>query len=217
MRAVAIIDYNCGNIFSICNALKSQGIPFVIVETAAELNQYDRAILPGVGAFPNAITLLGRNDLLDGITKFVASGRLLFGICVGLQVMMDIGLEQGNTSGLGLIAGDVAPLPFVGAEGERLKIPHISWSGLKFGSNYAGTFDPNSPLKNVSLGSQFYFVHSFATRPTNPEHILATAQYGDIEFCAAAGFDNVFGTQFHPERSGPAGLELLREFAQLKA
>ena len=217
MKAVAIIDYNCGNLFSICNALKSQCIPYAIVETAAELNQYDRAILPGVGAFPNAIALLDQRDLLAGIAKFVASGRLLFGICVGLQVMMDIGLEQEKTNGLGLIGGDVGPLPTANLEGKTLKIPHIAWSGLTPSNNGDATFDPSSPLRNTAPGVQFYFVHSFAVRPSNPNHVLATAQYDGVEFCAAAGRDNVFGTQFHPERSGPVGLALLREFAELKA
>ncbi|MBO6788915.1 MAG: imidazole glycerol phosphate synthase subunit HisH [Dinoroseobacter sp.] len=215
MKTVAIIDYNCGNIFSICNALKSHDIPFAIVETATELQKYDRAILPGVGAFPNAIKLLDQLGLLDGITKFVASGRLLFGICVGLQVMMDNGLEQGKTNGLGLIGGDVAPLPLVASTGEPLKIPHIAWSGLEPGPTFGQEFGQTSPLRSCAPGSQFYFVHSFAVRPNDPKHILATAQYNGIQFCAAAGRDNIFGTQFHPERSGAVGLRLLREFATL--
>lgn len=207
---VTVIDYGIGNVYSVCNALsrigaspKLTGNPFIIATS-------ERVILPGVGAFSRAMGNLTRNGLDEAIANFINTGRPFLGICIGMQVLMDRSFEFGEHTGLGHISGQVERIPSVSIDGQKLKVPHISWAEIKPSSNY--TRGPLAIPQGSSGNHHFYFVHSYHCQPTVSEHLLADVDYGGNSITAAIGRNNIIGLQFHPERSGPAGLALLDRF-----
>jgi glutamine amidotransferase len=214
----AIVDHGLGNLFSVQLACARAGMDAHLTTSPREVSEADVVLLPGVGAFGDAIDALHRLDLVEPLRDVARSGRVLVGICLGLQLLMRESREFGAHRGLGLVEGDV--VPFENAvlelgEGEkrhprRLKVPQIGWNTIERRAP-AGSPPPRwegTPLQGVPEGAHMYFVHSFYVRPENPGLTLTTSTYGGIPFCSGLRFENVFAFQFHPERSGPVGLRV---------
>jgi glutamine amidotransferase len=196
---IAILDYGMGNLRSVEKALEHVGVTATITNDAGEVQTADGVILPGVGAFPRAMERIGELGLDELIAERREAGVPILGICLGLQLLFESTTELGGATGLGLFDGPVAEL-----EAEGLKVPHIGWSPVRW--------ERESRLaEGIPSETPFYFVHSFAPRPSGDE-LLGSAEYG-ARFCCAAERDNVFGVQFHPEKSSAAGLRLLSNFA----
>jgi glutamine amidotransferase len=196
---IAILDYGMGNLRSVEKALEHVGVTATITNDAGEVQAADGVILPGVGAFPRAMERIGELGLDALIAERREAGVPILGICLGLQLLFESTTELGGAAGLGLFEGDVAEL-----EASGLKVPHIGWSPVRW--------ERESRLaEGIPSETPFYFVHSFAPRPGGDSR-LGSAEYG-ARFCCAAERDNVFGVQFHPEKSSAAGLRLLSNFA----
>lgn len=204
---VAIIDYGVGNLFSLRSSLAAIGVEAAVTGDPAAIRAADKLILPGVGAFGDAAALL-RRDGLDGlICREAGAGKPLLGICLGMQLLFDYSTEYGRHQGLGLIPGSIQPIREAIPAG--YKVPHIGWNALHFPAGR-----PVSPLfRQIREGDCVYFVHSFYAAHCD-ENVIATAEYGP-ELTAAAAKGNVYGVQFHPEKSGEVGLAILRAFCQL--
>ena len=200
MGYTAIVDYGVGNLKSIANALGYLGLSSEITGQPDGLERADALILPGVGAFPDAADKL-RQTGLDKAVLAQAEKKPVLGICLGMQLLFDEGEEVRPCQGLGLVSGTVRKIA------TELKLPHIGWNNL--------TFPNPSPLfKGVEPGSYVYFVHTFCALPARPGDVLAVTDYGG-PVTAAVGRGNVYGCQFHPEKSGETGLQILRNFGEL--
>ena len=197
---IAIIDYGAGNLFSVKNALDFLGLENKITNSAEDLISADRLILPGVGAFPDAMRMLGETGLIE-VIKREARKKPLLGICLGMQMLFEKGYEFGETDGLGLIKGSVRLM-----QPEGLPIPHIGWNSLDFNEKC-------TLLDKCAEGEYVYFVHSYAAECPS-ENVAAYCDYG-MKVPALVFEGNVFGAQFHPEKSGETGLNILRCFALL--
>ena len=200
---VAIIDYGVGNLFSLCSSLKSIGVDAVITGDFDAIKSADRLILPGVGAFADAYKKLEESGLDKLIITEAKAGKPLLGICLGMQLLFEESLEFGRHKGLGLIKGSVVPMK--GRIPENLNIPHMGWNRLNF-KNHTPIF------KYINNGDFVYFVHSFYADGCDSA-VTATAEYG-IELTASVQNGNVFGCQFHPEKSGETGLSILKAFCE---
>ena len=201
---IAIVDYGVGNLFSLKSSFAAIGVEAVVTNDPMVLCGADKIILPGVGAFEDAARKLRESGLDVVIKQLAADGKSLMGICLGMQMLFEKSYEYGEHEGLGLIKGAVKPIADVIPE--DLKIPHIGWNALKFKGD--------SPLfSKIREGDCVYFVHSFYAADCE-ESVIATAEYG-AELTAAVAKDNVYGCQFHPEKSGAVGLNILRAFAEL--
>ena len=206
MSTTAIIDYGVGNLFSLCSSLKSIGADAVVTPDEAVIRAADRIILPGVGAFADAAAKLRATGLDKVLIEEAQKGKPIMGICLGMQMLFDESHEYGIHTGLGLIPGRV--IPMAGYIPEGLKIPHIGWNPLILKGA-----EKHPLLRYVNEGDCVYFVHSyFATDCTDA--VIATAEYGR-ELTAAVACGNVMGCQFHPEKSGPVGLSILRAFCEM--
>ena len=202
---IAIVDYGVGNLFSLNSSLAAIGADSVVTNDAEVLKKADRIILPGVGAFGDAAAKLRATGLVDLLISEAKSGKPFLGICLGMQLLFDVGYEYGEHKGLGLIPGEIRPIEDVIPAG--LKIPHIGWNALHFKG-------PTSPLfRYIKEGDCVYFVHSFYGAKCD-ESVIATAEYG-AELTAAVASGNVFGCQFHPEKSGNVGLNILKAFCEV--
>lgn len=210
---VAIVDYDIGNLFSVQQACATVGLSASVTSDRREIDRADAVILPGVGAFGDAMDCLERLDLVEPLRDRASSGKPLVGICLGMQLLMTEGHEFGLRRGLDVVSGPVVRLdaPRIG---ERvLKVPHVGWSRIQIAREDAsartlGMLGPDHD------GESMYFVHSYVVHPDDPEVIVATTCYGDVEFCSVMARENVVGLQFHPERSGPAGLRIYANMAQ---
>ncbi len=198
---IAVADYGMGNRRSVEKALEKVGAEPVVTADAGVIQSAEALIVPGVGAFPEAMRKLEESDLLEATKRFAQSGKPVLGICLGMQVLFESSVEFEQTEGLGLIPGQVAEL---NAEGEKL--PHIGWNEI--------TWSQPSPL-NAGLGETeaFYHVHSYAAR-CDERYVIGYGEYGG-RFVSAVESENVFGVQFHPEKSSKAGLKLLENFVKL--
>ncbi|MBR2461261.1 MAG: imidazole glycerol phosphate synthase subunit HisH [Clostridia bacterium] len=205
MSKTGIIDYGSGNLHSVVNALNYIGADCFISGDTRELEKADLLILPGVGAFPDAAELICRGGMKDFVLS-EAKKKPILGICLGMQLLFSRGWEFRECEGLGLIDGDVIRLR-AGESDKRYKIPHIGWNGVR-------TVNENPLTKGIDDGSCFYFVHSYMGMCRNPAQLYAVTEYGE-DVTAIVGEGYVFGTQFHPEKSGEAGLRLLRNFVAL--
>ena len=200
---IAVIDYGVGNLFSLCSSLKAIGADARVTANPAQLRRAEKLILPGVGAFEDAAAKLRENGLDRLIREEVAAGKEILGICLGMQMLFEKSYEYGEHEGLGLLKGSV-----VGMEGRlppELKIPHIGWNALRF-------YRPHRLLRYINEGDCVYFVHSYYAEGCE-DSLIASAEYG-LELTAAVGKDNVMGCQFHPEKSGTVGLNILKAFCE---
>ena len=204
---IAIIDYGVGNLFSLKSSLAAIGEEAVVTDDRALIDAADKVILPGVGAFGDAADKLRERELFDFVREQALGGKPFLGICLGMQLLFDSSLEFGEHQGLGLIPGQVRPIEGVIPAG--LDIPHMGWNRLRFYGKDAS----RSIFKDLPEESYVYFVHSFAAFGCD-EYLTATAEYG-AELTAEVQRGNVYGTQFHPEKSGETGLAILRAFAAL--
>lgn len=211
---VAIVDYGLGNLFSVKHAFERVGLRAMITSRREDILSVPVVLLPGVGAFGDAMRTLGSLGLVEALHEVAASGKILLGICLGMQLLMKESHEFGRHEGLGLIEGDVLRLPSLDEPGERVKVPQVGWNRIHpFETNHGGTAWKATMLEGLSDGEYMYFVHSFYCRPADPCTTIATARYGRTNFCAALRRGNVFGCQFHPERSGLQGLRVYRNLA----
>jgi glutamine amidotransferase len=211
---VAVIDYGMGNLFSVCRALEESGAQAELVRSQDEIASAERVVLPGVGAFKDGMCGLRERDLVHAIQDYAATGRPLLGICLGMQMLLDTSEEFGHYKGLELIAGSVVAIPPVGVDGKRHKIPHIGWNALQVpGERSNGWSD--SILQGIDPGNSVYFVHSFNVQPAHPSNRLADCHYGGVRISAAVQSGSIYGCQFHPEKSGPRGLQIIRNFLSL--
>ncbi len=202
---IAIVDYGVGNLFSLSSSLKSLGLTAEVTRAPAALRAADRIILPGVGAFGDARAKLDATGLVPVLLE-EAERKPLLGICLGMQLLFDRSFEYGEHPGLGLIPGEVAELR-EDLTDRTLKVPHMGWNSLKIVKD-----DPL--FRHFRDGEYVYYVHSFYARNC-AESTLGVSQYGNVAVTGAVRRGNVWGTQFHPEKSGDAGLRLLRAFAEL--
>ena len=208
MSRTAIIDYGVGNLFSLSCSLHFIGCDAVITADPAEIRSADRIILPGVGAFGDAADKLAATGLIPVLDEQATAGKPLLGICLGMQLLFERSYEFGEHRGLGYIPGSVRPLDAaLAAQGTALKVPHMGWNALRIRR-------PDCPiLKNTREGTCMYFVHSFYGTDCG-DAVAADAEYG-VSVPGVVWRGNVYGCQFHPEKSGDAGLRLLRAFAEL--
>ncbi len=204
---IAIVDYGVGNLFSLRSSFKYIGQDAEITSDAEIISRSDRVILPGVGAFEDAAKKLRQSGLDAVVCAEAKKGKPLLGICLGMQMLFDKSFEYGEHQGLGLIRGNVISMEPVVPKG--YKIPHIGWNGLVFPKS-----KPTSPLfKYINEGDHVYFVHSYYASGCG-DAVIATTEYG-AELTAAVANKNIYGTQFHPEKSGDVGLNILRAFCEL--
>ena len=201
---IAIIDYGVGNLFSLVSSFKAIGLQACVTGDEKEIKNAKKIVLPGVGAFGDAIDKLKMTGLDKVIIEQVNQGKELLGICLGMQLLFDKSYEYGEHEGLSLIKGSIKPIADV--IDKDLKIPHIGWNSLKFTENKSKIF------KYLNDGDFVYFVHSFYGTDCN-ESIIATTNYG-ADLTAAVGRDNKYGCQFHPEKSGKVGLKILKAFCE---
>jgi len=207
---VAVIDYGVGNLLSVQRALEHCGARVTVTGNHEALLASPRVILPGVGAFGNGMMELRRQGLDDIALEIAARGVPLLGICLGMQMLLDVSEEFGVCAGLGLIPGKVVPVPPVTSLGLPQKIPHIGWNTLQVSATrQAGAA---RLLRDVKPSEAIYFVHSFMAEPTDRDHRIADCLYGGVQISAVIGRGNVYGCQFHPEKSGLVGLKILRAF-----
>ena len=202
---IAIVDYGVGNLFSLESSFAKIGAKVVVSSDEAVIRSADKIILPGVGAFGDAAEKLRNSGLGDVVVDEAKKGKPVMGICLGMQLLFEKSFEYGEHEGLGLLHGSVVPMK--GVIHEDLKIPHIGWNALDFTSKESKLF------RFIKNGDFVYFVHSYFATDCD-EDVIAYTEYG-ANLCAAVERGNVFGCQFHPEKSGDVGLEILRGFCEL--
>lgn len=210
---VTVVDYGLGNLYSVERALQSQGVEVRLSSDPEEIARAGRLVLPGVGAFADGMRGLRDKQLVEPLREYARTGKPLLGICLGMQMLATVSEEFGEHEGLDLIPGRVRAIPAVDSEGRPHKIPHIGWNALQ----PAGSPWSSSLLADTPPGSAVYLVHSFHVLPEDPRHLLATCAYGGHAITAAIRSGNIFGCQFHPEKSGPAGLRMLSAFLRLES
>jgi len=203
MTKIAIIDYQMGNLRSVQKGFEKVGHAATITASPADLAAADKIVLPGVGAFGDAMAELRRRDLVMPIREAIAAGKPFLGICLGLQLLFDVGYEGGDFEGLGILRGKVVRFDLP----HDFKVPHMGWNRGQF-------LHPAPLLKGIADGTFFYFVHSYYCVPEDPGVVAVQTDYGQ-SFCAAVWRDNLFATQFHPEKSQAEGLKILKNFAEL--
>ncbi len=208
---VAIVDYGLGNLFSVKHACEHAGLEGNITSSHLDVLSADAVILPGVGAFGDAMASLRQLGLVNVLRDVGTSQKALVGICLGMQLFMSESYEFGCHRGLGIIEGDVVQFKDPTNGATRLKVPHVGWNRICQTGN--GPWS-DSFLDGLSDGDFMYFVHSFYVRPADSRLVLTTTSYGDINFCSTLNRGNLFACQFHPERSGAQGLRIYRNLAR---
>ena len=199
---IAVVDSGVANLRSVSNALNHLGISHKIAHSPDDLHGADKIILPGVGAFAAGMEQLRKREFVEPLREYARQGTPILGICLGMHLLFDCSEEMGNHEGLGLLRGNVVRLP-----GGGPKVPHMGWNQLQHDGKSA-------LLRDVPVGGYAYFVHSYYAQTASPDMIVASTEYG-IDFPAVVGQDNVFGAQFHPEKSQQTGLRLLTNFAEM--
>ncbi|PKB79394.1 MAG: imidazole glycerol phosphate synthase subunit HisH [SAR202 cluster bacterium Io17-Chloro-G9] len=204
---MVVIDYESGNLRSVAKALESAGVSPVVTSDAAKIAKADALILPGVGSGPAAMAALEKRDLVQPIRDYAKSGRPFLGVCLGLQLFLDR-TEEGDAPCLGIVQGQVKRLP------EELlvdsKIPHMGWNSVRLSPEHA----QHPVLAGLEQDSYFYFVHSYYAQPMDPSAVAGTTEYG-VTFCSIFAQANLVATQFHPEKSGAAGLRIYENFVAM--
>jgi glutamine amidotransferase len=200
---IVIVDYQMGNLRSVQKAFERVGYSATISSDPARITKAEKLVLPGVGAFGDAMAELRQRDLIDPVCEVIRSGRPFLGICLGLQLLFDVGYEGGEYQGLGILPGKVVRFELP----ETYKVPHMGWN--------QAIIRRRAPIvSGIDEGTHFYFVHSYYAIPDDPDVVAIEADYAQ-PFCAMVWRDNLFATQFHPEKSQQQGLRLLRNFAEL--
>ena len=206
---IAVIDHGSGNVRNVCKALEHVGARPVLTSDVREIESADKIVLPGVGAFADCLHGLQTRNLAEPVRQIALNGKPLLGICVGMQLLFDVGEEMGQWPGLGLIGGKVVRFDFSGpnANGNaHLKVPHIGW-------NQVEPTQPHPLFKDIQTGSYAYFVHSFYPIVTDPNDVIATTHYG-FSFASVVAKGRIWGIQFHPEKSQDVGQQMLRNFLE---
>ncbi|HEX2830025.1 MAG TPA: imidazole glycerol phosphate synthase subunit HisH [Burkholderiales bacterium] len=211
MSAVTVIDYGMGNLHSVCRALEHVGAEPALTENPDDVRAAELLVLPGVGAFRDGMAELGRRGLVEALRAYAKTGQPLLGICLGMQMLFEESEEFGRHEGLGLLKGAVRAIPKQGADGKPHKIPHVGWRAVQ--PAWEGAWN-DTLMAETPHGAEFYFVHSYTAMPVLREDRLADADYDGCTISAAVRRGNVYGFQFHPEKSGPAGLALLERFVR---
>lgn len=206
---VAILDLGMGNLFSVRQACLHTGMDAVVTSSAADLKTSDAVIMPGVGAFGDAMDGLRRLGLVDVVRDWVSSGKPFFGICLGMQLLMERSEEFGDHEGLGILPGRVVRFSFPPSSGPKVRVPEMGWNRI----GQAGMDWGKTPLVDVNDGSYMYFVHSYYVVPSDKSVVCSETVYGGVRYCSSLRWKNVFACQFHPERSGEKGLQIYRSFA----
>jgi len=201
---IAIIDYEMGNLKSIYKCLKHLNVDAIITDESEIILDADGVILPGVGAFGDAMMHLREKNLIPIINQIVVEKIPLFGVCLGQQLIFSKSYEMGEHDGLNLIKGEVILFDKKKVD----KIPQIGWNSVEFVKN------DHFLVQGIQNNSYFYFVHSFYTVPQNKEHIVGITNYGEIEYCSIVCNDNIFATQFHPEKSSKSGIQIYKNFIE---
>jgi len=201
MSEIVIVDYGSGNLQSVVNAFKICGAKARVTDSSAAVGRACKLILPGVGAFKDAVSQLRKKKLIKPIKDFIKSGRPYLGMCLGLQILFESS-EEGNAAGLSVFKGKVRKF----RREKGLKIPHMGWNSVNFGGEAPRIFD------GIPEGTYFYFVHSYYAAPAGSGLVSGVTKYGNTEFASVISKDNVTATQFHPEKSQGAGLSVVRNF-----
>jgi len=212
-RPVVIVDYGIGNLYSVTRAFESCGAAVRLTTDASHIADAERVVLPGVGAFEDGMKGMTGRGQAEPVKRFIASGRPFLGICVGMQLLMDVGEEFGEHAGLGVIPGRVQAVPATRADGRPHRIPHIGWNALlppEHRPDWSGGLLDGLPERPA-----VYFVHSFAPVPAEQQHRLADCDYDGRRISAVIRSGNAYGCQFHPEKSGPVGLKIVENFLRL--
>lgn len=206
---IAIIDYGIGNIKSIRNAIESQKAKVLLTRERESILQADGLVLPGVGAFSHGMDNLNKYGLVDIIKDYVKTGKPFLGICLGMQMLLEESEEFAYSKGLGLIKGKVVKFPL--KQSTNLKLPHISWNSIK----PKKIKWENTILDNIKVGTDMYFVHTFIAQPSDDYEILSVTKYYNHEFCSSLKKGNIYGCQFHPEKSSEKGLSTIKNFIKI--
>ena len=207
---IALIDYGVGNLYSVEKALSFVGGEVKLTREAADLKRAEKLVLPGVGAFGDCMKNLEATGLIPTILEQVVTHKPLLGICVGLQILFESSEESPKVRGLGVFKGEVKKI-----RADGLKIPHMGWNSIKVGrKDNLVKFGASKLMAGLSGGNYFYFVHSYHAVPANENLITATTEYGE-DVTAAVELGSIFATQFHPEKSGDVGLQVLKNFVEL--
>ena len=213
---LVVVDYESGNLRSVSRALESSGVEPLVTGSPRDLADAGAVVLPGVGSGPAAMAALQQRGLVEPLREFAGSGRPFLGICLGLQLLLDWTDEEGGAPCLGIVPGHVRRLPSTippsggelkGGSVQAMKIPHMGWNSVAFSESHPS-------LSEIESGSYFYFVHSFYAEPSEQDGVVGTTEYG-LPFCSFYAKDNVVATQFHPEKSGPVGLSIYRNFVAM--
>lgn len=212
MPKTVVVDYGMGNLFSIERAVRHVGGAAEITKDPSVIANAERVILPGVGAFCKAMESLKAGGLYDAILAFTATGRPLLGICLGMQLLLTQSEEFGQSEGLDCIGGKVLKLRGERDHGHKLKVPQIGWNSVEPPEGANSSMWQNTILHDVAPANFFYFVHSYACYCGDGRDVLAETVYGPDRFCSVVRKGNIYGCQFHPERSGEAGLRIIRNF-----
>lgn len=206
---IVVVDYDIGNVRSILNAFDKIGITPILSRNKEEILNADGLLLPGVGAFSHGMKNLNKYSLVEILKEYAKSNKPLLGICLGMQMLLDESEEFGSTKGIGLIHGKVIKLPIKNLEYKKL--PHISWNEI---SKHKIIWQ-DTILENISESSDMYFVHSYIAVPNDENNVLSTTIYSDYEFCSSIKKDNIYGCQFHPEKSASLGLKIIQNFINI--
>lgn len=207
MKKVSIIDFEGGNLFSVIQACKHVGVKASVTNDLNEIETSDGLILPGVGSFPYAMKVLNSKNLVTPIKDFIKSNKPFMGICLGFQLLFSKSTEFGNCDGLDIIKGTVNKFDF---SNKKCKVPQIGWNKIYSESNWL-----DSPLNKIVKDEYMYFVHSYFVDPLNKNEVLSYTKYENFEYCSSIKKNNIFATQFHPEKSGVEGLKIYKEWSKL--
>ena len=207
-----VVDYGVGNLLSVCRAFEHCGAAIDIAESPEQILNAERLILPGVGAFADAMKNLRSRGFIEAIQQYSHRDRPFLGICLGMQMMLFESEEFGQHDGLDLIAGTVVQIDPLDIQGFPQKVPHIGWNQLVLPAEKEASYWEHSILSGIPETTSMYFVHSFTALPINPDNRFADAYYGGRRVSAVIRRNNLYGCQFHPEKSGPMGLKIIKNF-----
>ncbi len=205
---IVVVDYGIGNVQSIFNALSQfEDVDIIISDNQTEIFNADGLILPGVGAYKKAMEELEKRSLPDILNEYISQNKPLLGICLGMQLLFESSEEFGHTKGLGFLRGRVESFP----NDLNDKLPHISWNTIvKQGMDWGNTI-----FKGIKNEDNFYFVHSYICKPENQDIIASRTEYGGVNFCSSVQQDNIYACQFHPEKSGISGLNVIKNYIDI--